>query len=266
MFLSYFKITKSLYSNLLICDKNYKRIIHFPYSILKGKSLSCVKLDTKEYITIETVPKIKLENYTTPSLLSTLGSIPRPNPTIYRDEKSFFYSLSGPLDERHFYLTNLIAKNLHPKLRSKPFLTQSQKIPIIHTGDRLLLDCFTALVKQKSKIKMIKKKRDDLKQSQIYYGRVISKKLDKRRIQSSSVTVFREKKGYRTEKSIILNSPWLKNIGVTSRSNVPRSKLFYLRERSTKKSRFRSRFFSRKRLIKENEQGKLVYFEEENTI
>lgn len=225
MLFNYFQIKQSFFSNSIkssFSDKNYKRIVRFPYSTLKDKNLSCIGANNNNI----SVDKYSLLEHSIPNL--------------------------GPIDERHFYLTNLIKRNLHPKLRSKPFLMQSQKIPVIRTGDRLLLDCFTALVKKKSKIKMVKKKKDDLKQSQIYSGRVISKKINKRKIQSSSVTIFREKKGYRTEKSIMLNSPWIKSIGIGSRSNVSRSKLFYLRKRSTKKSRFKTRFFSRKRFVKEN--------------
>merc|ERR1712194_212636 len=117
MFLSYSRIAKSLYSDLLVCDKNYKRVVRFPYSVLKNKSLACIEIDV---------------NKKTRSLTNSISA---------SEEKSSLYSLSGPIDERHFYLTNLIKENLHPKLRSKPFLTQSQKIPVIRTGDRLLLDC-----------------------------------------------------------------------------------------------------------------------------
>jgi ribosomal protein L19 len=247
MFFTHFRIKQSFYYSLLICDKNYKRIVRYPYSVLKNKSLSYI--DIKGNV---------IESSLNKSQLSIDKS--------YSETSSLFSSLSGPIDERHFYLTNLMTENLHPKLRSNPSNTQAQKIPVIRTGDRLLFDCFTALVKQKSKVKMVKKKKDDLKQSQIYSGRVISKKIDKRRIQSSSVTLFREKKGYRSEKSIPLNSPWIKGIGVASRSNVSRSKLYYLRKRSTKKSRFRSRFFSKKRFLKELAKEEPVYFEENATI
>jgi large subunit ribosomal protein L19 len=44
------------------------------------------------------------------------------------------------------------------------------------------------------------------------------------------------------EKVFVLNSPWIKNIEVLRRSKVKRSKLYYLRERTGKSARLKTRF------------------------
>lgn len=44
------------------------------------------------------------------------------------------------------------------------------------------------------------------------------------------------------EKVFVLNSPWIKKIEVLRRSKVKRAKLYYLRERTGKSARLKTRF------------------------
>jgi len=44
------------------------------------------------------------------------------------------------------------------------------------------------------------------------------------------------------EKVFVLNSPWVKNISVLRRAKVKRAKLYYLRERTGKSARLKTKF------------------------
>ena len=57
----------------------------------------------------------------------------------------------------------------------------------------------------------------------------------------STITVRKMFQGGGTEKVFLLNSPWIKSIKVLSRSKVRRAKLYYLRERTGKSARLKSR-------------------------
>ena len=44
------------------------------------------------------------------------------------------------------------------------------------------------------------------------------------------------------EKVFVLNSPWIKTIEIVRRGKVKRAKLYYLRERTGKSARLKTRF------------------------
>ena len=76
---------------------------------------------------------------------------------------------------------------------------------------------------------------------QVYEGVVISKHLDSTKI-DSTITVRKMFQGGGIEKVFILNSPWIKTIEVLRRAKVKRAKLYYLRERTGKSARLKTRF------------------------
>ena len=76
---------------------------------------------------------------------------------------------------------------------------------------------------------------------QAFEGVVISKHCDSAQI-DSTVTVRKMFQGGGTEKVFVLNSPWNKEISVLSRARVKRAKLYYLRERTGKSARLKTRF------------------------
>ena len=63
------------------------------------------------------------------------------------------------------------------------------------------------------------------------------------RIFDATITVRKMYPGGAVEKVFVLNSPWIANIKILSRSMVRRSKLYYLRKRSGKAARLK-RFYS----------------------
>jgi large subunit ribosomal protein L19 len=76
---------------------------------------------------------------------------------------------------------------------------------------------------------------------QVYEGVIISKHLNSSQI-DSTVTVRKMFQGGGIEKVFVLNSPWVKNIEVLRRAKVKRAKLYYLRERTGKSARLKTRF------------------------
>ena len=58
----------------------------------------------------------------------------------------------------------------------------------------------------------------------------------------STITVRKVAQGVGIEKVLLVNSPWIKDIKVISRAKVRRAKLYYLRERTGKSARLKTRF------------------------
>ena len=58
----------------------------------------------------------------------------------------------------------------------------------------------------------------------------------------STITVRKMFQGGGIEKVFVLNSPWVKDISVLRRAKVKRAKLYYLRERTGKSARLKTKF------------------------
>ena len=83
-----------------------------------------------------------------------------------------------------------------------------------------------------------KKKKERL---QLYEGVIISKH-GKTITPDSTITVRKMFQGGGIEKVFLLNSPWIKSITVSSSAKIKRGKLYYLRKRTGKSARLKTRF------------------------
>ena len=89
-----------------------------------------------------------------------------------------------------------------------------------------------------------KSESDDKKEKerlQAYEGVIIAKHRNIEQI-GSTITVRKVFQGVGIEKVLLVNSPWIKDIKVISRAKVRRAKLYYLRERTGKSARLKTRF------------------------
>jgi large subunit ribosomal protein L19 len=109
-------------------------------------------------------------------------------------------------------------------------------LPKITIGDTVRVTIYLELPKEVAEGQKKEKER-----SQAFEGVVISKHCDSAQI-DSTVTVRKMFQGGGTEKVFVLNSPWIKEISVLSRARVKRAKLYYLRERTGKSARLKTRF------------------------
>ena len=88
---------------------------------------------------------------------------------------------------------------------------------------------------------MKKEKKKDKERIQVYEGVIISKHMNSSQI-DSTITVRKMFQGGGIEKVFVLNSPWIKEIQVLRRAKVKRAKLYYLRQRTGKSARLKTRF------------------------
>ena len=109
-------------------------------------------------------------------------------------------------------------------------------LPKITIGDTVRVTIYLELPKEVAEGQKKEKER-----IQAFEGVVISKHCDSAQI-DSTVTVRKMFQGGGTEKGFVLNSPWIKEISVLSRARVKRAKLYYLRERTGKSARLKTRF------------------------
>jgi len=109
-------------------------------------------------------------------------------------------------------------------------------LPKITIGDTVRVTIYLELPK-----KVAEGQKKEKERIQAFEGVVISKHCDSAQI-DSTVTVRKMFQGGGTEKVFVLNSPWIKEISVLSRARVKRAKLYYLRERTGKSARLKTRF------------------------
>ena len=112
---------------------------------------------------------------------------------------------------------------------------KNPNIPEISLGDKVKVVIYLELPKEVAEGEKKGKER-----IQAFEGVVISKHLASAKI-DSTITVRKMFQGGGTEKVFLLNSPWIKSIEVLSSSIVRRSKLYYLRERTGKSARLKTR-------------------------
>jgi large subunit ribosomal protein L19 len=112
---------------------------------------------------------------------------------------------------------------------------KKEDLPKISLGDKLKVTIYLELPKEVAGGEKKEKER-----IQAFEGIVISKHLASTKI-DSTITVRKMFQGGGTEKVFLLNSPWVKSIEVLGRSVVKRSKLYYLRERTGKSARLKTR-------------------------
>jgi large subunit ribosomal protein L19 len=112
---------------------------------------------------------------------------------------------------------------------------KKQGIPILQIGDSVKVTVYLELPKNGEESKKKEKER-----IQCYEGVIISKHCNSNRI-NSTITVRKMFQGGGIEKVFILNSPWIKTIEVISQSKVKRAKLYYLRERTGKSARLKTK-------------------------
>jgi large subunit ribosomal protein L19 len=112
---------------------------------------------------------------------------------------------------------------------------KNPNIPEIALGDKVKVVIYLELPKKAGEDGKKGKER-----IQAFEGVVISKHLASTKI-DSTIPVRKMFQGGGTEKVFLLNSPWIKSIEVLSSSIVRRSKLYYLRERTGKSARLKTR-------------------------
>ena len=112
---------------------------------------------------------------------------------------------------------------------------KNPNIPEIALGDKVKVVIYLELPKKAGEDGKKGKER-----IQAFEGVVISKHVASTKI-DSTITVRKMFQGGGTEKVFLLNSPWIKSIEVLSSSIVRRSKLYYLRERTGKSARLKTR-------------------------
>lgn len=117
-----------------------------------------------------------------------------------------------------------------------PVFYKNENLPTISLGDTVKVTIFLELPK-----KVEEGEKKDKERIQVYEGVVISKHRNSSQI-DSTVTVRKMFQGGGIEKVFVLNSPWIKEIKVLRRAKVKRAKLYYLRERTGKSARLKTRF------------------------
>ena len=109
-------------------------------------------------------------------------------------------------------------------------------LPPLGLGDTVKVTIFLELPKNAEEDGKKEKER-----IQVYEGVIIAKHKNSAQI-DSTVTVRKMFQGGGIEKVFVLNSPWVKSIEVLRRSKVKRAKLYYLRERTGKSARLKTKF------------------------
>jgi len=113
---------------------------------------------------------------------------------------------------------------------------KKKDLPILSLGDSVKVTIYLELPKITEE-----GEKKDKERFQVYEGVIISKHRNSSQI-DSTITVRKMFQGGGIEKVFVLNSPWIKSIEVLRRSKVKRAKLYYLRERTGKSARLKTRF------------------------
>jgi large subunit ribosomal protein L19 len=109
-------------------------------------------------------------------------------------------------------------------------------LPTLNIGDSVKVTIYLELPKKAEEGEKKEKER-----IQVYEGVIISKHRNSTQI-DSTITVRKMFQGGGIEKVFILNSPWVKTMEVLRRAKVKRAKLYYLRERTGKSARLKTKF------------------------
>ena len=113
---------------------------------------------------------------------------------------------------------------------------KKKDLPLLTLGDTVKVTIYLELPKAVEEGEKKEKER-----IQVYEGVIISKHRNSTQI-DSTITVRKMFQGGGIEKVFVLNSPWIKSIEVLRRAKVKRAKLYYLRERTGKSARLKTRF------------------------
>lgn len=113
---------------------------------------------------------------------------------------------------------------------------KKENLPTLSLGDTVKITIFLELPK-----KVEEGEKKEKERIQVYEGVIIAKHKNSAQI-DSTITVRKMFQGGGIEKVFVLNSPWIKEIQVMRRSKVKRAKLYYLRERTGKSARLKTRF------------------------
>jgi large subunit ribosomal protein L19 len=113
---------------------------------------------------------------------------------------------------------------------------RKKDIPTFGLGDTVKVTTYLELPK-----KVEEGEKKEKERIQVYEGVIISKHRNSAQI-DSTVTVRKMFQGGGIEKVFVLNSPWIKTIEIVRRGKVKRAKLYYLRERTGKSARLKTRF------------------------
>mgnify|MGYP001222512732 CR=1 FL=1 len=117
-----------------------------------------------------------------------------------------------------------------------PVFYKKENLPSLKLGDTVKVTIFLELPK-----KVEEGEKKDKERIQVYEGVIISKHMNSSQI-DSTITVRKMFQGGGIEKVFVLNSPWIKEIQVLRRAKVKRAKLYYLRQRTGKSARLKTRF------------------------
>lgn len=126
-----------------------------------------------------------------------------------------------------------ILGNLDVKLKA---FYKKPDVPLLAVGDTVKVTIYLELPKKVEEGQKREKER-----TQLYEGVIISKHLNSNQV-DSTITVRRIFQGEGIEKVFVVNSPWIKNIEVVNRAKVRKAKLYYLRDRTGKSTRLKTRF------------------------
>tara|TARA_B100000780_G_scaffold277510_1_gene248373 strand:- start:2094 stop:2468 length:375 start_codon:yes stop_codon:yes gene_type:complete len=121
-------------------------------------------------------------------------------------------------------------------LKDSDILYRKSDLPDLCVGDTVRVMLYLELPKKSESED--KKEKERL---QAYEGVIIAKHRNVKQI-GSTITVRKVFQGVGIEKVLLVNSPWIKDIKVISRAKVRRAKLYYLRERTGKSARLKTRF------------------------
>ena len=117
-----------------------------------------------------------------------------------------------------------------------PIFYKKEDLPKLDLGDTVKVTIYLELPK-----KVTDGEKKDKERLQVYEGVIISKHRNSSQV-DSTITVRKMFQGGGIEKVFVLNSPWVKNISVLRRAKVKRAKLYYLRERTGKSARLKTKF------------------------
>ena len=109
-------------------------------------------------------------------------------------------------------------------------------LPDITIGDTIKVTIYLELPKPTTEEEKKEKER-----IQVYEGVVIAKHKSNNNL-DSTITVRKMFQGGGIEKVFVLNSPWIKTVKILRRAKVKRAKLYYLRERTGKSARLKTKF------------------------
>jgi|TARA_B110000444_G_scaffold167474_1_gene156481 large subunit ribosomal protein L19 len=117
-----------------------------------------------------------------------------------------------------------------------PIFYKKEDLPKLDLGDTVKVTIYLELPK-----KVTDGEKKDKERIQVYEGVIISKHRNSSQV-DSTITVRKMFQGGGIEKVFVLNSPWVKDISVLRRAKVKRAKLYYLRERTGKSARLKTKF------------------------